>query len=67
MPQPIQQFSQLTALGDIFSESLIICELKSSGSPDFNLPHSFQDLKESIIREIANNSKQSPLCVEKYF
>jgi len=35
--------------------------LKPSRSPDFNLSHSLQELKGGIIREIASNSKQTPL------
>jgi hypothetical protein len=41
--------------------------LKPSIYPDFNLSHSLQELKDGIIREIASNSKQTPLCVEKYY
>jgi len=31
--------------------------MKPSRSPDFNLSHSLQELKDGIIREIASNSK----------
>jgi hypothetical protein len=41
--------------------------LKPSRSPNFNLSHSLQEMKNGIIRAIANNSKQIPLCVEKYY
>jgi hypothetical protein len=42
--------------------------LKPSRSPDFNLSHSLQELKDGIIREIASNSKRgAPLCVENYY
>jgi len=41
--------------------------LKPSRSPDFNLSHSLQELKDGIIREIASKSKQTLLCVEKYY